>query len=254
VRALLLLLALPAAAAAQEREISTDRPNLTDSPITVEPGFVQLEVGLFDRSLDRGGGDRARAWSIGDVNARIGVTRSVEVNVVVQPHLVARDRAGAASGFGDVTVGAKVNLWGNDAPDRVWGTALALKPQVKLPTAGRSLGNGNVEAGLAVPFTMALPAGFGLSLQPGVERVRDRDDRRTVTSAQVAAALDHDLGPANLYAEWVWEDADGPAAQLLDLGATAAVTRNFVVDAGVGIGLTEAADDFRLLVGGSVRF
>jgi hypothetical protein len=246
-----LLLLAPAAAGAQElREMSTDRPNLTDSPITVDRGHVQFEIGGLDTSLDRSAGDRARSWSIGDVNARIGVTRSLEVNVVVQPHLVARDRASRASGFGDVSIGAKLNLLGNDAGD----TALALKPLVKLPSAGDGLGNGDVEWEVAVPFTTALPAGFGLSLQPTLERVRDRDDRRTVTGYQFAVAIDHDLGPVNAYAEWVIEDVDGPAAQLLDLGATAAVTDDLVLDLGVGIGLTEAADDFRLLLGGSVRF
>lgn len=267
--AVIIALALAGPAAAQEareerlREMATDRPNLTDSPTTIDAGHVQLEIGGIDRTTDRTELVRERSYSYGDVNARLGVAANVELNLIVQPHVVSRSRdrpTGATTsihGLGDLVIGGKVNFWGNDGSDAPWATALAIKPQLKLPTAADGFGNGNAELTVALPFTMNLPAGFGLSLQPSLLRVRNAADRRYTTGYQAAVAIDHDVGPVNAYVEYVLDDTtEGGQSdqQLLDLGATAAVTDNLVLDVGLGIGLSEAADDLRLLIGGSVRF
>lgn len=240
------------------REMATDRPNQTDSPTTIDAGRLQVEFGVLDTSVDRSPGARSRVWSVGDINLRLGVLDKLELNVVLSPHVVTYDRLrGTAEarrrGFGDVTVGAKFNLWGNNGG----ATAFAIKPQLTLPTAARGLGTGHAELAVAVPFTAELPAGFGVSLQPSLLRVRDQANRHYVTGYQAAAALDHDVGPLNAYVEYVFDDTDEdgvPSQQVLDVGATARVTRNLVIDAGVGFGLNEAASDFRFLTGASVRF
>ena len=262
-----LALIAPGVAMAQDagdlREIATDRPNLTDSPTTIDAGHVQIETGGLDFSRDRSGDTVRRDYSVGDINMRVGILDSAEINIILQPSVITRidDRAtgirSRSHGFGDVTVGGKINLWGNAGSDRRWATALAIKPQVKLPVARGALGNGRVEWAAALPFTLALPQGFGLSVQPSLLRLRDAANRRYTTGYEGAVAIDHDIGPLNAYAEYVFDDTREPGqadAQLLNLGATAAVTRNLVIDAGVGIGLNDAADGVRFLTGGSVRF
>lgn len=251
-----LVLAVPGATQAQQlREMETDRPNRTNTPSTIDAGHVQFEVGALDTTLDRDGPDeRTRMWSLGEVNARIGVTDDVELNVIVAPHGVVHERGDDdARGFGDTTLGLKWNLAGNGGG----GLGVAIQPQLKLPTASDRLGNGNVELDVNVPLKADGPAGFGLSVQPTVSWLRSEDDTHYVAGWQLAAAVDHDVGPANVYAEYALSDTaehGEPAASFLDVGATVQAGDNLTLDAGTEIGLNEGAEDFRVLTGVSVRF
>ena len=260
----LLLLAfalLPFTVHAQDRplrDMEPARPNETDTPSTIDAGHVQFEIGALDISRERERGEDAREWSVGEIAMRVGVLDNLELAVTFQPHIGQSERIGqarqSATGFGDVIVGAKVNLWGNEGDT---ATALTIRPQLTLPTAAGDLGAGQAEASIALPFTATLPAGFGLSLQPTLSRQAAQDNDGTVTGYRAAAALDHDVGAANLFAEYVWEDtgeSGQPASQVLNLGGTAQVTGNLVLDAAVGIGLNAGADDLRFLTGASVRF
>ena len=61
--------------------------------------------------------------------------------------------SGSSSGFGYLTTGIKVNLWGNDEGT----TALALKPYFSIPTEG-----GDLLGGSDVVLLVRLPQGFYL--------------------------------------------------------------------------------------------
>ena len=245
------------------RAMATDRPNQTDSPTTVDAGHLQIEGGFVDHTRNRNSGFHSSFTSYGDVNLRLGVLNAVEVNLIVPPHVVAKEHDDvtgdrrSARGFGDITLGGKINFWGNEGFDQVWATALGLKPQVKIPTAKNSLGNGHTELGVSLPFSMNLPAGFGLSVQPSVYRLRNSDNSAFTTGYEGAVAIAHDIGPLNAYVEYVLDgtsEGGQPKSKLLNVGATAAISRNVVVDTGFGFGLNRGANDFRILVGMSVRF
>ena len=238
------------------RKIEPDRPNRTNTPSTLDAGHLQLELGAFDTILDREGADaRTRSWSIASLNARYGVTGTLELNMVIAPHDVLHDRdAGYARGFGDTIVGAKLNLWGDGAED---GTALAIQPQVKLPTAREPLGNGHAEVDLNVPFHASGPAGFGVGAMATASWLRSDANTHYVAGWQGSVALDHDVGPADLYAEYAVSDTaehGQPAAHLAGIGALVQASDNVVFDAATEIGLSRGADDFRVLSGVTVRF
>lgn len=244
------------------RDLEPDRPNATNSPSTIDAGWVQVEAGAFNSEVDRERGERDRTWLTGEVNVRVGVLDALELNIDVQPHVAerARDADGRTlhrRGFGDVIVGGKLNLWGNGGGDATWSTALAIQPQVTLPTARHGLGAGQVEAAVAMPFTLALPAGFGLAVQPALSRIRDAAGTGYTIGYEGAVALDHGLGPLDAYLEFVVDDTSErgqPHQSALDLGATAAVSRQVALDAGVAIGLGRAAPDLRVLAGATARF
>ena len=102
------------------RELSTDRPDKTESPYTVDAGRFQIEMDLANYSHDRdmsGGADiRIDAWAIAPVNFKVGLSHRVDLQTVVETYnsIVTRDRITGArtrqSGFGDVTSRLKVNL------------------------------------------------------------------------------------------------------------------------------------------------
>ncbi|MES2694640.1 MAG: hypothetical protein V4773_14280, partial [Verrucomicrobiota bacterium] len=58
--------------AAGTRELTTDRPDTTETPFTIEPGKVQLETSVATWSRDRLDGVRTTEWEIAPFNVRIG--------------------------------------------------------------------------------------------------------------------------------------------------------------------------------------
>ena len=58
------------------REFDPDRPDVTDSPFTVDAGHIQFESGLFSYSLSRPDrqGVVTEEFDILDTNIRLGIT------------------------------------------------------------------------------------------------------------------------------------------------------------------------------------
>src|SRR5262249_12379624 len=69
------------------REFDPDRPDVTDSPFTVDAGHIQFESGLFSYALSRP--DRqdvvTEEFDILDTNIRLGITNYAEIDLGVPP-------------------------------------------------------------------------------------------------------------------------------------------------------------------------
>lgn len=119
------------------REMSTDRPDQTESAYTVDAGLFQLEMDFvsteFDHDRSDGEDIRSTVWNIAPVNLKVGLLNNVDLQFVLDPYVNARveDRVAGtvdkASGVGDFQNRLKINLWGNDGGS----TALAIMPFVK---------------------------------------------------------------------------------------------------------------------------
>jgi hypothetical protein len=144
------------------RELTTDRPDATESPFTVDPGRVQLEMDAASYTRNRLDGVRTTEWVVAPFNLRYGLTRNTEVGIFVTPHVhvTEKDRGGAKTtvrGVGDTVLRAKWNLQGNDGG----ATAYGVFADVKLPTAADGLGNDKVEGAVTFPIAYEVGAGWG---------------------------------------------------------------------------------------------
>ncbi|MCH9765821.1 MAG: transporter, partial [Alphaproteobacteria bacterium] len=123
------------------RPLTTDRPDLTESPFTVNAGHVQVESTLVGYSKSRTDGDGIHedAFEFATTNVRVGLTERSELNVAWQPFgIVTRHQRGGAQdlrddGVGSLQISAKINLFGNDRFEKVGDTALAVLPFVTIP-------------------------------------------------------------------------------------------------------------------------
>lgn len=248
----------------QLRELSTDRPDKTESPYTVDAGHVQIELDFanYTRDRDRSEGADTRSESFGLVpfNLKLGLTNSTDLQLIVEPYVrqTVRDRSAGSrervSGFGDVTLRLKHNLWGNDGGR----TALAVMPFVKLPTNSNDIGNDAVELGLIVPLAIAVSEGIGIGLMTEVDILEESDGSgyapSFINTATIAFDLTDRLG---LYTELFTERSTERGARWAvtgDTGLTYAISENIQLDGGINIGLTDAADDLNIFIGLSRRF
>ncbi len=247
----------------QMRELSTDRPDKTESPYTVDAGHFQIEADIVTFSTDksRDAGVTTESNSLGTMvsNLKVGLTNSMDLQVVVAPYQSAETKVtGAAkeesSGFGDTIVRLKYNVFGNDGGD----VALGLMPFVKIPTASDDMGNDKYEGGLIIPIGLSLPRDWSMGLMAQVNRFKNDSDDKFHTEFISSITASHDIvGELAGYIEFFSQSSDeygGDWLATADAGLTYKVTPDLQLDGGANVGLTRSADDFNPFLGISARF
>ena len=246
------------------REMSTDRPDKTESAYTVDAGHFQIEMDLVSYSYDRnksGGADvTVDSFAVAPVNLKAGLCNRVDLQVVIETYNYVRteDRVSNTRiiqrGFGDITTRLKVNLWGNDGGR----TALSAMPIVKLPTNQDELGNNSVEGGVILPLAVQLPAGWGMGVMTEFDCIRDGSSdgyhAEFINTITFAHDIVGDLGGYVEFWSLVIDERDSEWVGTVDLGLTYALTENIQLDGGVNIGVTDSADDVNPFIGASFRF
>lgn len=237
------------------REMSTDRPDATESPFTVDAGHVQLEMDLVGNTRDGSAEGRTSAWGVAPFNLRLGVTTNFEVGVFISPYVEQMDRpAGASSethrGIGDVTLRAKFNFRGNDGGP----TAFGLIADLKLPTASARLGDGTVAGALILPVSVELGGGWGLGAMTGVSLAEVEGVGRRAGWINTAT-VGHDITEKLAgYIELTNETGADVPVTTFDVGLTFRLNANAQLDLGAEFGLSEAADDTLVFTGLAYRF
>jgi hypothetical protein len=243
----------------QLRELSTARPDTTESPYSVDAGHVQIEAEPLSVTRDRSAGVVTTTES-GSVNLKIGLLDRVDLQLVlediyrVEVHDTATGASATASGMGDTELRLKLNLWGDDGGP----TAFALMPVVTLPTHARRLGGTrSYGCGLLAPLAFSLPGGFDAAAMIEIDAVRNAADDGYTAQYVQTATVGHDLvGPLGAFLELVTiSTAESGSASLAytNGGLIYGATRDLQFDVGCNAGLTAAADDLRLFVGVSCR-
>ncbi len=245
------------------RDLSTDRPDQTESPYTVDAGHVQFEWDLANATLDRdrsGGGDLStRIFGLGGVNAKVGLLNQVDLQCVWDGYVNSRvtdHQTGAvsnASDAGNLQTRLKINLWGNDKGR----TALAFMPFIQWPLPASAIRQGKLEGGVILPFAMDLGGGWGLGAQTEVDVVHDGSNGRDLEYFNTVT-VGHDLvGNLAFYLEFaalVTPESDGPWQGQVDLGFTYGIGDNVQIDFGCNFGVTRSAPDYNPFLGLTLRF
>jgi hypothetical protein len=239
------------------REMSTDRPDTTESAYTVDAGHFQVEMSFVDYVRDEDGGAKTETWTVLPANFKLGLTNNVDVQLVVDPYVRQKTRSAGGSetldGFGNTQLRLKVNLWGNDGGE----TALAVMPFVQFPTAGDDQGNDHVEGGIIFPFAAELPAGFGLAAMAELDVVRDEaNDGYAVEVLHTIGVNRQIVGELGGYVEYIGIapiDTGGGYVALIGTGLTYGLSEDVQLDFGMNFGLSDHADDLNVFAGVSFR-
>ncbi len=229
------------------RPLSTDRPDTTESPHTVDAGHFQLEFEIA--AAERDGG--STTFNFIELNAKVGLNPNTDVQFVL-PFFSHQE--GGAEGFGDAQIRLKRNLWGNDSGT----TALALMPFVKLPTANEDLGNGKPEFGLIAPLGIEGPSGWNFGLQTQIDLALDADGSGYhpvfLNSATASHGITENTAAFFELVSILSTDSGAHSEAYCNLGGTWSLSGTFQLDGGFRIGLTDASTDFTPFLGMSVKY
>lgn len=235
-----LFLALTASLAAQ----------VTESPHTIAPGKMMLEVDGLKLSYDRAdaAGNKHTAVAVASTIFSAGLTHSVDLQVGADLFLKHTYEFGGAreshSGRGDMFFRTKWTFWRNDS----LGAALAVIPYVKVPASSGGVGNDSIEGGFIVPWAMQLGHGFAAGAMFQWDHVRNDDDNGYDARWNLSAFAQQNFTQAfALYAETTMAFAStgfSDWAGTLGVGALLHVTKHVQLDYELQRGLNRRATDW----------
>lgn len=242
----------------QMRELSTDRPDQTESPYTVDAGHWQIEFDFANYTYDREAGVRTSTLNVAPVNVKLGLTNTTDLQVIYDNYTRERIRTAGitttTNDWGDLTLRLKQNLWGNDGGD----TALALMPFVKLPLKTGDTGSDLVEGGIIIPLAVSLPCGWGLGLMTEIDWLADATGNGRHAEWINTITFSHDITERlGGYVEFVSVHSEENGADWIaqaDLGLTYAISADIQLDGGCNFGVTRATPDVQPFIGLTLRY
>ena len=246
------------------RELATDRPDKTENPYTVDAGHYQLELDLVNYSYDRQDSDGAnrtvRSLAIAPFNFKVGLLNNLDLQFIAETftHQETDDHnlrsTETISGFGDIIVRGKFNIWGNDGGK----TGLGVIAFAKFQTNQHGLGNGAVEGGVIVPLEVKMPHDWDLGLMTEVDSRQNSNSSDYHSEFINTITVGHPIvGTLEGYIEFYSNVSQEKGADWIgtfDVGVTYKVRPNVQLDAGVNFGITDAADDLNPFLGLTIRY
>lgn len=220
------LLTGPGAAAqttpGSEPELVTDRPDVTESSVTVPHGRIQVEMGgTTEWTRD------ARQTTAPDLLARIGVSRWAELRAGLPSY-----SSGAEGGFGRAELGAKV------ASPVGGGWAAGVIAFVTLPTGTGALRGGSVGGGAVGTWSRSLTERLDLSGNTGAAWSGSGGGATWSQTLSLGIGLTERMGGfLEGYSEWEPGSAGQPH---VDGGFTFLVVPAVQLDVSAGAGLGPA--------------
>ena len=220
------------------------RPLTTDDAWTVEKGGFESEAGFdFSRQDNH---DKELGPSL---TLAYGLSERMDIGLGSGYIFLDPKKNGKENGFADTELYAKYRLF--DEKGRI--PAFAISGILKIPTASesKSLGSGQTDFGINTILTKNLSERWVLHLNLGYTFIgEDGVDNEFNYSAAAQFILSKELA---LVGEVVGannfngRNGDDPISSLL--GTYYLVTEDIVWDAGVEIGMSKAAPDFRVTAG-----
>lgn len=212
-------------------ELVSDRPDATESAVSIPPGHVQVETGY---TLTRSAG--VNVHTLGEVLARIGLGPGTELRVELSSvAIVASTEVPTRSGLDDASVGAKVEL-----PSTRLFPETALLVMTAVPTGSSGFGEGGWRPTLLLASGWSMGQGMDGGVNAGW--TRSAAGGEAVGSAAVGVELAHRWG--GFVETFGSMERGGARRGFVNGGFTFALTRDLQWDVRLGTELGGAGERF----------
>jgi hypothetical protein len=226
-------------------DMETDRPNVTETPYTIEAGHLQYEADIVNYERQRTSQSLQHTWLANQANLKLGLFKNTALQVKIQSYGIEASRdlttkeEEKSHGFGDITVRVKQNLYGNFDGN----FSIALMPYVKFPTNHYS-DNKSYEEGLMVPMVLKLPQDWKIGLMVEGDRLKDDETEGMHNELLQSLTVSHVLfKKLEVFGEtyYTYNFKDHHTLNFLDAALEYEIVRDVKVDIGVNYGLQHDA-------------
>src|SRR6201996_7653274 len=244
------------------RKFAPDRPTKGFSVRTIDAGHFEIETDLANDTISNSNGSKTRSFQTLDPTLKLGLTNWMDLEVQFSGLQYTESFDGPspfnfqnATGFGDVFLRTKMNLFGNDSGP----AGFALIPYVKLPSSTPLISNGAVEGGLIAPLALR-PADFIVTLMTEVDDLKSATSNNRYANFVNLVSVSHSVpgteginAMAELYSS-VGTDPGTAPVYTLDFGMNFRLNQHTILDVGLNLGLNSTAPKAQVYTGISARF
>ena len=151
------------------RDFYTDRPDITESPYTVDAGHIQAEIGLFKKTQSKSTESKEKIIGIGLLNLKLGLTNRSDLEFMfetynyIQKEILGEENDNVKinnEGIGAAIIRYKYNLWGNDSGK----TAFGIISYLQFPS-NKNTDNYSWSGGVIFPFSTTVFEEWNLGAQ-----------------------------------------------------------------------------------------
>jgi hypothetical protein len=235
----------------QVEDISTDRPDQSESPFLMKKGYFQIEAGVTSENDEPEKDLKTNSLSAPSVLLRFGVAKNIELRAGIEHQSSKTTFPGGSvteSGLGPIMAGTKISLFSEKGsmPE----TALLLSISVPFKD-NSSFQSDYIGTEFRFAMTHSLTKRFSLSYNLGGEfGAGSRGATGLYTIALGAALVNKLSGFVELYGFMPQKVSPD---HRFDAGLTYLVLKNVQVDAAFGLGISKGSPDFFVGGGVSVR-
>ncbi|MEO8497302.1 MAG: transporter [Planctomycetota bacterium] len=234
--------------------IVTDRPDFTEASSTVGRGVAQLEMG-YTYIFDNDGTDQTKSHSYPETLLRYGILANWLEFRAFWNYANEEVNGSSTSGSDDLYLGFKIGL----TPQEGLLPEMAIIPQMTVPTGHAAFTAGEVLPGVNLNYGWDindfLSTGASTQFNRAIDDTTSTAYTEWAQSWTVVYGLTDKLGA---YTEWFAffpTSADTAKPEhYFDGGFTYLISNDIQWDIRAGVGLNEAADDYFVGTGLSLRF
>ena len=218
------------------RAMSPDRPDVTESPITVAKGYFQLETDLVKFSTKKVNGVTFKETDFTVMNLKYGISKSIDLQLVIESIVITKAISPGFKetriGSGDMTFRIKKNIFGNDEGKY----ALAVMPFINIP-AGRK--DSRFSAGIVVPLSVSIGNDWEVGTQLQTTLVREESNKKLIAENLFSLTAGHTFwNNFDFFIETVIINSQKQWSLFGNSGITYTYNPNLKMDAGFYLGLT----------------
>lgn len=242
------------------RDFCADRPGKGTPACTLEPGRFQAEVGFVDYSHFQQGGVEDTGYDYGSLTLRLGLTDSMEGQILWTPYSVAREKVGGVTfedtGSGDIGFSLRQAF----TPADTTGISVAVQAIVTAPTGSNGISADVWEGAILMPIDIPLSDDWAMELTPEVDIVGDSLGGGHHAAWAGSIGVTRQVSEVELGAElWASRDDDpagGTTQASFDLTAAwmPGGLHDVQFDVGVNFGLNSDTPDVEIGAGIAKRF
>jgi hypothetical protein len=255
----LVLVALAAAntGAGAADAITTDRPDVVESSLTVGRGRFQIETSVA-RERDKDAGAKTTVYTTPTL-LRLGVSETLELRLESEGHVRAKFSDPAAgidardNGYADVSPGLKWHALDGEGVR----PSVAVLLHADIDSGSRPFRGEGIRPSLRVPLEWELQKDFSLGVMPGI--VYDKTDGGRHASGILAVVLGKEWTPRfrsfiEVAAERIASSRNGGSTVTYNTGVAYLLTNNVQIDSALSWAANHNTPDFAWTIGLSVRF
>ena len=242
-------------------ELITDRPDQTESAATVTRGYVQVETG-WTLGQEETRGVQLRSHKFPGTLVRTGITQGVELRLGWTGYAWGQERTDDLelnrNGAADAKLSAKFRLR-SESEKGPW-PAVALLVGTSLPMGEEAFSSDRADPSFRFSLAHTLTDRLGLGYNVGMEWESSLDKNgRSRTLSNYLYTMVLGVGLTDRWGSFievfgeVGASAPGTPAHSFDGGITYLLRPNIQLDFAAGVGLSEAAEDWFLGGGFSIR-